>query len=31
MSKENYAPWDTAEVLAGAGEEGNIEYLVDAL
>ena len=31
MSKENYAPWDTAEVLAGADEEGIIEYLIDAL
>ena len=31
MSKENYTPWDAAEVLAGADEEGIIEYLIDAL
>lgn len=31
MSKEKYARWDAAEVLAGADEEGIIEYLIDAL
>ena len=31
MSKEKYTPWDAAEVLAGADEEGIIEYLIDAL
>ena len=31
MGKENYTPWDAAEVVAGADEEGIIEYLIDAL
>ena len=31
MSKEDYTPWDAAEVLAGVNEVGIIEYLIDAL
>ncbi len=31
MNKENYTPWDAAEVLAGVNEEGIIEYLIGAL
>ena len=31
MDEEKYTPWDAAEVLSGADEEGIIEYLIDAL
>ena len=31
MSKENYTPWDAAEVLTSVNEDGIIEYLIDAL
>ena len=31
MNEEKYIPWDAAEVLADADEEGIIEYLIDAL
>lgn len=31
MDKEKYTTWDPADVLAGADEEGIIEYLMDAL
>ena len=31
MDIEKYTPWDAAEVLHGADEEGIIEYLIDAL